>query len=78
MKTKYDVSCKISQCLCIIMFLTCSELSIVKIHAKTVVFSFTANSPIIHVMPSSGNSTTVLFTDVLCTHRIMHVIIINN
>ena len=49
--------------------ITCSELSTVKIHANTMVFSLTANSPMIHVMPNRGSNITALLTDDLyqCT-----------
>ena len=49
---------------------TCSELKIVKSHAKTTVFSFTANSPTTHVTPRSGSRTTVLFRVVLIWEKL--------
>ena len=38
---------------------TWREFKIVKIHAKTVVYSLMANSPISHVLPSTGISVAV-------------------
>ena len=40
---------------------TCSEFKIVNNHAKTVVFSLIASTPIIQVTPSKGNRINVLF-----------------
>lgn len=37
----------------------------VKSHANTVVFLFTANTPTTHVIPSRGSKTTVFFRVVL-------------
>lgn len=40
-------------------------MSIVKSHANTVVFLFTANTPTTHVIPRRGSKITVLFRVVL-------------
>ena len=45
--------------------LTWKELSIVKSHAKTVVFSLTAKRPNIHVSPRRGIRITLLLIVVL-------------
>ena len=47
---------------------TCSEFKIVNNHAKTVVFSLIASTPIIQVTPSKGNRINVLFRADLYYH----------
>ena len=47
------------------MYLTCKLFNSVKSQANTIVFLFTANSPMIQVSPSKGRSTTVPLTAVL-------------
>ena len=71
-KALQKVMMELTMILTITMMLTCSVLRITKSHAKTVVFSFTANRPTTQVTPSKGRRITVPFTPVLKCYSILH------